>query len=154
MAHGIAALSSERHYMGSFTSGSFATDRNVRPDYDTRPSAETLSRWEANEPANRTRYLRENDALGLVIDCREAKEELALIEARLGCLREELEREGRTGDGKTLALRETVTLLESRRTQVLANRRNLSSQLRALGISPMQEAQIWREFARRETVAG
>lgn len=152
MAHGIAALSSERHYMGSFTSGSYATDRNARPDYDVRPSAETLARWEANEPANRTRYLRENDALGLVIDCHEAKEELALIEARLGCLRKELERESCTGR-ELSALRETITLLETRRAQVLANRQDLSSQLRALGISPKQEAQIWCEFVRRETIA-
>ncbi len=150
MAHGIAALSSERHYMGSFTSGSFATDRNVRPDYDTRPNAETLARWEANEPANRARYLRENDALGLVIDCREAKEELALIDARLGALQEELSREGHVDDGKATALRETVTLLEARRAQVLCDRQGLSSQLRSLGISPKQEAQIWREFTRRE----
>lgn len=151
MAHGIAALSSERHYMGSFTSGSFATDRNMRPDYDTRPSAETLARWEANEPANRTRYLRENDALGLVIDCREAKEELALIEVRLTSLQEELKRENHADDSKTLALRETITLLEARRAQVLAVRQSLSSQLRSLGISPKQEAQIWREFTRRES---
>ena len=153
MAHGIAALSSERHYMGSFTSGAYATNRDQRPDYDTRPSEETRARWQANELANRTRYLREQDVLGLVIDCHEAKEELALIDSKLSSLQEAVKQsEALQGSAET-PVREAITLLEARHAEALAARQALSSQLRSLGISPKEEAEIWRELTRREAEA-
>lgn len=150
MAHGIAALSSERHYMGSFTSGAYATNRDLRPDYDTRPSEETRARWQANELANRTRYLREQDVLGLVIDCHEAKEELALIDAKLSGLQETAGQKDALQGDEAASVREAITLLEARHVEALAVRRALSSQLRSLGISPKEEAEIWRELTRRE----
>ena len=139
MAHGIAALSSERHYMGSFTSGAYATNRDLRPDYDTRPSEETRARWQANELANRTRYLREQDVLGLVIDCHEAKEELALIDAKLSGLQETAGQKDALQGNEAASVREAIAV-----------RQALSSQLRSLGISPKEEAEIWRELTRRE----
>lgn len=150
MAHGIAALSSERHYMGSFTSGAYATNRDLRPDYDTRPSEETRARWQANELANRTRYLREQDVLGLVIDCHEAKEELALIDAKLSGLQETAGQKDAPQGSEAASVLEAITLLEARHVEALAVRQALSSQLRSLGISPKEEAEIWRELTRRE----
>lgn len=166
MAHGIAALSSERHYMGSFTSGSYATDRNVRPDYDMRPTFATRMRWAANEKANQTRYLRKFDALGCVIDCHEAKEELAAVEARLcqaqeGLVAAEARIAQASPSDSTSArdieqaqqLRQSIEALTARREQALDTRRHLSSQLRLMGISPKDEAEIWRAFQHQETAA-
>ena len=43
MAHGIAALSSERHYMGSFTSGAYATNRDQNRKW--RFAAESILKY-------------------------------------------------------------------------------------------------------------
>ena len=48
------------------------------------------------------------------------------------------------------SVREAITLLEARHVEALAVRQALSSQLRSLGISPKEEAEIWRELTRRE----
>ena len=88
--------------------------------------------------------------LGLVIDCHEAKEELALIDAKLSGLQETAGQKDALQGDEAASVREAITLLEARHVEALAVRQALSSQLRSLGISPKEEAEIWRELTRRE----
>ena len=73
MAHEIAHLCAERHYVGSASSGRFATDRGVRPAYDRIPGAYANARSGIEKTAWYARYLRDQDVVGWVLDHADAK---------------------------------------------------------------------------------
>ena len=91
MARVIMPLCAERHYMGSTSNGRFSTDRSVRPDYDRRPDAQTRERWAAAHDAQLTRYLRDQNVVGLVLACQDARDDLAAATARLAEVQAALE---------------------------------------------------------------
>lgn len=150
MAHSTAPLCSERHYTGAAASGRFATDRSVRPELGQAPDEETLRLWEARRPANMARYLRSQDAVGLVMDCQDARLELAGLYERLARVHEALACTDVSEEPELFGqLQEAARRLDERAGAVLSERRALSGQLRALGISPKEQAQIWIEVERR-----
>ena len=148
MAHEMASLCAERHYMGSSSSGRYATDRNARPSYDRLLSAEERAGLAACRTANRTRYVREHDVLWWVVECEDAKAELAGIEALLervrvalgedpGDLAEETAGAWTCGDFEA-----AVELLVERQAATLDRRKQASHELRMLGVSPKAAARI------------
>ena len=82
MAHEIAHLCAERHYVGSASSGRFATDHGVRPAYDRIPGAYANARSGIEKTAWYARYLRDQDAVGWVLDHADAKAFLDKGESR------------------------------------------------------------------------
>lgn len=150
MARTIAALCAERHYMGASSNGRFSTDRSVRPDYDRRPNAQTLARWDLNRAANQTRYLRDQNVVGLVLAAQDARDDIAAGTARLGELASALESARIRGDiDQQARLEEALAWLQAHLDEALENRRSASQRLRLIGISPKQEALIRAEIARR-----
>lgn len=150
MARNVAALCAERHFMGSSSSGRYATDRSRRPDYELLPDEETLAQWAACQFANRARYLREQDAAGLVAACEAARAELDVATEKLARLRAAQGQLNLAEEPELYArLQEAALWLEAHVGQTLARRRELSGQLRALGISPKEQAAIWRALQQR-----
>lgn len=183
MARVIMPLCAERHYMGSTSNGRFSTDRSVRPDYDRRPDAQTRARWDAAHDAQLTRYLREQNVVGLVLACQDARDDLAAAQARLadveaaleaaraaepGSISETARTTGNAGtsvsddtpkqtasprDARIAQLTEARAWLQHRLDEALQNRRSASQRLRLIGISPKQEALIRAEIQRRSEQA-
>lgn len=127
--------------MGSASSGRFSTDRSVRPDYDRRPSEQTRARWAACRDAQLVRYLRSQNVVGLVVAGARARKALEdggvrhdELQAAIGVAHamEDAVREARL-QGELASLRE-------RMAAELRARRQVSQQLRLIGISPKQEA--------------
>ncbi len=155
MARNIHTLCSERHYMGSAASGRFATERpNTPPRHDHRPNAEQRLQNLVCRKAYHTRYLREQNAAQLCLTCHEAKELL-----RAGQRRQEL-LEGALAQAQAEGDTQRASQLEEARAQLaeflddtLQRRRRASQQLRALGISPQQEAAVVAEASRRAAEA-
>ena len=152
--------------MGSTSNGRFSTDRSVRPDYDRRPDAQTRQRWSAAHDAQLTRYLRNQNVVGLVLSCQDARDDLAAATARLAEVQAALEtarveisadkssavpsaaREASLAS-RIARLAEAQTWLQARADEALADRRSASQRLRLIGISPKQEALIRAEIRRR-----
>lgn len=154
MARTIAALCAERHYMGASSNGRFSTDRSVRPDYDRRPSTQTLARWNLNREANQARYLRDQNVVGLVLAAQDARDDLAAGTARLAELASALEAARTHGDVDQQArLEDALSWLQTHLDEALENRRSASQRLRLIGISPKQEALIRAEAQRRRAEA-
>lgn len=154
MALNMTALCSERHYMGSASNGRFTTDRDVRPDYDRRPSASQLRHRAACRPAWHARYLREQNVVALAVDCRAAKDELAAGEARMAELAAAIGVARASDDEVRLARLESAReWLATQLDATLEHRRWLSHQLRVLGISPKEETLIAEEALRRMATA-
>lgn len=148
MAHEVSSLCAERHYMGSSSSGRYATDRNVRPSYDRLPTAEQLAHFAACKTANQTRYLRKHDALWWVAECEDAKTELeygtGLLERLNAALNEDPAdlAEETSGAWTHEDLQAAVELLEERLAATLIHRKRASRELRLLGVSPLAQAGI------------
>jgi|GEM_PF-2830408 len=155
MGRDISSLCAERHYMGSSSSGRYATDRNVRPSYDRLPTPQELERALACRIANRTRYVREYDALWWVAECEDAKAELAAGAGLLDRLRVALDEDpadlaDETGPAWTHADFEAAAeLLEERQAATLLRRKQASRELRLLGVSPKAQARIAAELRLR-----
>lgn len=132
MDSGVTHLSAERHYMGSASSGRYRTDPNRRPDYNRLPDAETLERRAAAQPAWKTRYLREQHVAALVLDCQDARE---IVDEAVCALQE--------------ATPGQVPLAQAYLKAATDRRRELSRNLRLLGISPLEQAAILREAQAR-----
>lgn len=147
MAHEIAHLCAERHYVGSASSGRFATDRGVRPAYDRIPGAYANARSGIEKTAWYARYLRDQDAVGWVLDHADAKAFLDKGEKVMA----ELARRRATAATPEVwhAAQKAIDLLEPRLAEALALRKEASRQLRLLGVSPKEQAQILREIERR-----
>ena len=148
MAHEIAALCAERHYMGSSASGRYATDRNMHPSYERLLTLQERAHFTACRTANRTRYVREHDVLWWVVECEDAKAELArctgLLE-RLGTALAEDPQDlaEETGAAWTRAdLEAARELLQDLQAATLARRKQASHELRMLGISPLAQTRI------------
>ncbi len=147
MAHEIAHLCAERHYVGSASSGRFATDRGVRPTYDRIPGAYVNARSGMTRTAWYARYLRDQDVVGWVLDHADAKAFLAQGETVMAEL---VRRRDAATDPETWnAAQKAIDLLEPRLAEALNLRREASRQLRLLGVSPKEQALLLREIERR-----
>lgn len=142
MARTVTPLCPERHYLGSSASGRFSTDRSVRPCYVHLPTPEELARFAGMRTANRTRYLREQDALGWVLACEAARRTAERLQGQLDALREYGGDEAQAAE------------LDARLERAVARRREASRQLRLMGVSPKAQARIFEEVRRRVRAAG
>lgn len=147
MAHEIAHLCAERHYVGSASSGRFATDRGVRPTYDRIPGAYANARSGIEKTAWYARYLRDQDVVGWVLDHADAKAFLDQGEKIMAELARR--REAAATPEAWNAAQKAIDLLEPRLAEALALRKEASRQLRLLGVSPKEQAQLLREIERR-----
>lgn len=147
MAHEIAHLCAERHYVGSASSGRFATDRGVRPTYDRIPGAYVNARSGSARTAWYARYLRGQDVVGWVLDHADAKAFLAQGEKVMAELVRR--RDAATTPEGWDAAQKAIDLLEPKLAEALALRREASRQMRLLGVSPKEQAQLLREIERR-----
>ena len=147
MAHEIAHLCAERHFVGSASSGRFSTDRGVRPSYDRIPGAYAQARSGTEKTAWYARYLRDQGVLGWVLDHADAKAFLERGEAVRAELVRRREAAG-TAEAWDLA-QQALDQLEVQLAEALAVRREASRQLRLLGVSPKEQAQILAELGRR-----
>lgn len=169
MAHDVAPLSAERHYMGSAASGRYSTDRSVVPTYDRLPSYAQLRQRALARCAQHTRYLRQQDVVGHVLDHGEARAFLEWAAPRLADLEAALAAasaaektprpcgapaQGPAPLGPGVAtvpagarpeeLERAVASLRARMDDALAMKREASRQLRLIGISPQAQAHILR----------
>jgi hypothetical protein len=150
MARHVTSLCSERHYMGSSSSGRFSTDRDRRPDYEALPDYPTLMRRKQARAALRTRYLREQDVLGHTLDHYEAKRFLAWGEARATLLDSAREAAVQAGEARKAALAQAAaTQLRAQLDEARDLQREASRQLRLIGVSPKAQACILNEALRR-----
>lgn len=151
MARNIHTLCSERHYMGSAASGRFATERpSTPPRHDRRPDAEQRLQNLVCRKAYQARYLREQNAVQLCLTCHEAKEQIRAGQLRQELLESALAQAGAVGDARRVSqLEEARTQLAEFLDDTLQRRRRASQQLRALGVSPRQEAAIVAEARKR-----
>lgn len=147
MAHEIAHLCSERHYVGSSSSGRFATNRNARPAYDCIPGAYAFARSGATKTAWYARYLREQGAIGWVLDHADATSFLERGQQALDSLTKR--RDAASDTESHDAAQKSIDLLEARMAEATAVRKEASRQLRLLGVSPKEQAQILAETRRR-----
>ena len=173
------ALCAERHYMGSSSSGRYATDRGIAPSYDRLPDPELLARGTTCARARLTRYVREQDVLWWVAECQDAKDDLArdqellarIERAASGLATGELARgHAQNGAGPTVGavgavdgektdgaardqleqrLTAAADALRAHMDQALRRRQEASRQLRLIGISPKAQARIVDELRRR-----
>lgn len=147
MAHEIAHLCSERHYVGSASSGRFSTDRDIRPSYDRIPGAYAHARAGLVKTAWYAKYLRDHDVVGWVLDHADAKLFLERGEVALQQLRAE---QALASDAASWNdLQKQIDELEQRLAETLALRKEASRQLRLLGISPKEQARLLAEIERR-----
>ena len=137
--------------MGSAASGRFATERpNTPPRYDRRPDAEQRLQNLVCRKAYQARYLREQNAVQLCLTCHEAKEQIRAGQLRQELLESALAQAGAVGDARRVSqLEEARTQLAEFLDDTLQRRRRASQQLRALGVSPRQEAAIVAEARKR-----
>lgn len=157
MPKDITSLCSERHYMGSSSSGRYATDRSVRPCYERLPDPAALAQGRACRAAHHARYLRGQNVVGWVLACERAKLELEHATGLLADLRERIEalaESAGTEDGPSKGeLERAEELLQGHVDRTLARRREASRQLRLIGVSPREQARIYAEACRRGAVA-
>ena len=148
MAHEIASLCAERHYMGSSASGRYATDRNLLPSYERLLTAQERAHFTACRTANRTRYVREHDVLWWVVECEDAKAELEWCAGLLGRIEPALAEDPQDLAEETEAawthadLEAARELLQDLQAATLARRKQASHELRMLGVSPLAQARI------------
>lgn len=166
MPKDITSLCSERHYMGSSSSGRYATDRSVRPCYERLPDPAALAQGRAARAAHHARYLREQDVVGWVLACERAKSELERATGLLDDLRRRIVARagddipagaragaeapgGASGDPSKAELEQAAELLQGHIDRTLARRREASRQLRLIGVSPQAQARVYAEVRRR-----
>lgn len=155
MPKDITSLCSERHYMGSSSSGRYATDRSVRPCYERLPDPAALAQGRAARAAHHARYLREQDVVGWVLACERAKSELERATGLLDDLRRRIDAHagaeapgGASGDPSKAELEQAAELLQGHIDRTLARRREASRQLRLIGVSPQAQARVYAEVRR------
>lgn len=156
MPKDITSLCSERHYMGSSSSGRYATDRSVRPCYERLPDPAALAQGRAARAAHHARYLREQDVVGWVLACERAKSELERATELLDDLRRRIDAHagadapgGASGSPSKAELEQAAELLQGHIDRTLARRREASRQLRLIGVSPQAQARVYAEVRRR-----
>lgn len=156
MPKDITSLCSERHYMGSSSSGRYATDRSVRPCYERLPDPAALAQGRAARAAHHARYLREQDVVGWVLACERAKSELERATGLLDDLRRRIDAHagaeapgGASGNPSKAELEQAAELLQGHIDRTLARRRDASRQLRLIGVSPQAQARVYAEVRRR-----
>ena len=156
MPKDITSLCSERHYMGSSSSGRYATDRSVRPCYERLPDPAALAQGRAARAAHHARYLREQDVVGWVLACERAKSELERATGLLDDLRRRIDAHagaeapgGASGNPTKAELEQAAKLLQGHIDRTLARRREASRQLRLIGVSPQAQARVYAEVRRR-----
>ena len=156
MPKDITSLCSERHYMGSSSSGRYATDRSVRPCYERLPDPAALAQGRAARAAHHARYLREQDVVGWVLACERAKSELERATGLLDDLRRRIDAhagaetpDGASGNPSKAELEQAAELLQGHIDRTLARRREASRQLRLIGVSPHAQARVYAEVRRR-----
>lgn len=156
MPKDITSLCSERHYMGSSSSGRYATDRSVRPCYERLPDPAALAQGRAARAAHHARYLREQDVVGWVLACERAKSELERATGLLDDLRRRIDAHagaeapgGASGNPSKAELEQAAELLQGHIDRTLARRREASRQLRLIGVSPQAQARVYAEVRRR-----
>ena len=156
MPKDITSLCSERHYMGSSSSGRYATDRSVRPCYERLPDPAALAQGRAARAAHHARYLREQDVVGWVLACERAKSELERATELLDDLRRRIDAhagaetpDGASGNPSKAELEQAAELLQGHIDRTLARRRDASRQLRLIGVSPQAQARVYAEVRRR-----
>lgn len=184
MAKDLATLCSERHYMGSSSSGRYATDRSLRPSYERLPDPAVRMRGVKTRAAHHTRYLREQNVVGWVLACEQAKAELARCEKVMNNLQALLatlpapdpttaggacaaaegtavpqdtaaEPPARSADGTDrAAVERAVAQVRARLDRALTRRKDASRQLRLIGISPKAQARIFAEVKQRSATVG
>lgn len=156
MPKDITSLCSERHYMGSSSSGRYATDRSVRPCYERLPDPAALAQGRAARAAHHARYLREQDVVGWVLACERAKSELERATELLDDLRRRIDAHagadipaGASDSPSKAELEQAAELLQGHIDRTLARRRDASRQLRLIGVSPQAQARVYAEVRRR-----
>lgn len=156
MPKDITSLCSERHYMGSSSSGRYATDRSVRPCYERLPDPAALAQGRAARAAHHARYLREQNVVGWVLACERAKSELERATGLLDDLRRRIDAhagaetpDGASGNPSKAELEQAAELLQGHIDRTLARRREASRQLRLIGVSPQAQARVYAEVRRR-----
>ncbi len=156
MPKDITSLCSERHYMGSSSSGRYATDRSVRPCYERLPDPAALAQGRAARAAHHARYLREQDVVGWVLACERAKSELERATELLDDLRRRIDAhagaeapDGASDSPSKAELEQAAELLQGHIDRTLARRRDASRQLRLIGVSPQAQARVYAEVRRR-----
>ena len=156
MPKDITSLCSERHYMGSSSSGRYATDRSVRPCYERLPDPAALAQGRAARAAHHARYLREQDVVGWVLACERAKSELERATGLLDDLRRRIDAhagaeapDGASGNPTKAELEQAAKLLQGHIDRTLARRREASRQLRLIGVSPQAQARVYAEVRRQ-----
>lgn len=156
MPKDITSLCSERHYMGSSSSGRYATDRSVRPCYERLPDPAALAQGRAARAAHHARYLREQDVVGWVLACERAKSELERATGLLDDLQRRIDAHagaeapgGASGNPSKAELEQAAELLQGHIDRTLARRREASRQLRLIGVSPQAQARVYAEVRRR-----
>ena len=156
MPKDITSLCSERHYMGSSSSGRYATDRSVRPCYERLPDPAALAQGRAARAAHHARYLREQDVVGWVLACERAKSELERATELLDDLRRRIDAHagaeapgGASGNPTKAELEQAAKLLQGHIDRTLARRREASRQLRLIGVSPQAQARVYAEVRRQ-----
>lgn len=147
MAHEIAHLCAERHYVGSASSGRFSTDRGVAPSYDRIPGAYAHARAGIVKTAWYARYLRNQDVVGWVLDHADAKAFIERAQVALEHLHAQQELAGNAAAWNDIQKR--IDLLEQRSAEALCMRKEASRQLRLLGVSPKDQARILAEIEQR-----
>lgn len=170
MAKDLATLCSERHYMGSSSSGRYATDRSLRPSYERLPDPAVRMRGVKARAAHHTRYLREQNVVGWVLACEQAKAELARYEKVMDGLQALLAAlpapdpapadvtcavagEVAAAGTDRAAVERAVAQVQARLDRALARRKDASRQLRLIGISPKAQARIFAEVRQRRAAA-
>ena len=147
MAHEIAHLCAERQYVGSASSGRFATDRGVRPTYDRVPGAYVHARMGVVKTAWYAKYLRDQDVLGWVLDHADAKAFLAQGENVMAELVRR--RDAAKSSEAWNAAQKAIDLLEPQLSEALSIKQEASRQLRLLGVSPKDQARLLHEIRLR-----
>ncbi len=147
MAHEIAHLCAERHYVGSASSGRFATDRGVRPTYDRVPGTYVHARMGVVKTAWYAKYLRDQDVLGWVLDHADAKAFLAQAEDVMAELVRR--RDAAKSPEAWNAAQKAIDLLEPQLSEALSIKQEASRQLRLLGVSPKDQARLLHEIRLR-----
>lgn len=150
MAADSANLCTERHYMGSSSSGRYSTDRSEPPRYWHPPYPETVAQAKAARTAWMTRFLRKADVVWWVTDHAQACEDIAECDAAIETLAARIDSPAPDEAESPQMLATYMGLVACKREMLLDRKREASRQLRLIGISPKEQALILRELRRRE----
>ena len=135
--------------MGSSSGGRFSTDRSDRRVVWHPPYPEVLKQSRAARTARMTRYLRGQDALWWVADCEQAKSDIAACDRITHALGMRAA-DPACAEPERNRVDAVLARLERARAILVERKREASHQLRLIGISPLEQAQIRDELVRQQ----